>query len=98
MMVWVFLEDSKATGGGSARGLTRGDWTVNGDVLPDRRIEALARKRHQDADILGIHSVVDLSIEHRWLLLTEQLAGRGDLSLLLLLKPKKVRPGRRPTE
>ena len=98
MMVWVFLEHGKVAAGGSARGFAGGDRTVDGYLLPDGRVEALARKRHENGNIACVHPIVDFSIDDGWLLLADQLAGRCDLGLLLLLKPKKVRPGRRQTK
>src|SRR5258708_7370558 len=44
-------------------------------------------KGHQNRHVVRAHPVVNVPVDHGRLLLTEQLAGRGDLGLLLLLKP-----------
>jgi hypothetical protein len=97
-MVGIFLEDGKIAARGPAGSFAGRDRAINGDIIPDRRVQPLARKGHENVDILGVHPVIHFAIEDGRLLLIQQLAGSGNLSLLLLLKPKKIRVRWHPTK
>jgi hypothetical protein len=97
-MVGILLEDGKTAARGPASSFAGRDRAINGDIIPNRRVQPLARKGHENVDILGVHPVIYFAIEDGRLLLIQQLAGSGNLSLLLLLKPKKIRVRWHPTK
>jgi hypothetical protein len=90
-MVRVLLKDGKISARGPTGSFAGTDRAINSNIVSDRRVQSLAREGYENVDIVGVHPVVHFAIEDRGLLLSEQLAGSGNLSLLLLLEPQKIR-------
>src|ERR1700677_1439605 len=90
-MVWIFFKDGEVPRRGPTGCFAGRDRAVNRNVLADGHGEALTRKGNQNVHIASVHPVVNVVIDDGGRLLANQLTGRRNLRLLLLLEPQKIR-------